>query len=253
MTWDVRTGFHGRSVIVTGAAGGIGGAVARAVAEAGGTIVAVDLPGSPVAELADSLAGSGHVALTADLTDTARHDSLVATAESRAPLVGLFHAAGVIRRRASVDEVTEQDFDVQLDTNLKTTFFLDRACWRVLRDGRGGSIVNVASQGWWSGGFGGSAIYSASKGGVVSLTRGLARTFASDGVRVNAIAPGLVDTPMLREGVDAEQRQAFVDMVPLGRLGDPDDLSGAAVFLLSEASAYVTGAVINVSGGQLMY
>lgn len=96
-------------------------------------------------------------------------------------------------------------------------------------------------------------VYAASKGGIVSLTRGLARSFAASGVRVNAVSPGGVDTSMLRSGSTDEAVAGFVAMIPLGRLAEPDELTGAVLFLASNASQYVTGAVINVSGGQLMY
>lgn len=240
--------------MVTGAAGGIGEAVAQAVAEAGGRVVAVDLTGTLVTDVVTSLPGYGHLALETNLSDVASHASIFEQAAEVGPLRGMLHAAAVLRRTDSVDDVSEADFDLQVDVNLKATFFLNRACWRALRArGAGGSIVNFASQGWWTGGYGGSVVYSASKGGVVSLTRGLARAFAPDGVRVNALAPGMVDTAMMRSGIDDGTHQTLVDMVPLGRLGKPAEMSGAALFMLSDASAYVTGAVINVSGGQLMY
>jgi NAD(P)-dependent dehydrogenase (short-subunit alcohol dehydrogenase family) len=160
----------------------------------------------------------------------------------------------VLRRRATVDDVTEEDWDLQHDVNLKATFFLNRSAFHAFRDQRGGgSIVNFASQGWWTGGFGGSVVYAASKGGVVSMTRGLARSFAPEQVRVNVVAPGGVDTPMMREGSSADQMQSFLAMIPLGRFAQPDDLAGSVVFLASDAARYITGAVINVSGGQLMY
>lgn len=253
MSWRNDAGLAGRSVLITGAAGGIGSAVARAVAEAGAVVGAVDLAADALDQLVAGLPGSGHLALPCDLTDLAAQEGALAATDRAAPLAGLVHAAAVIKRRASVDEITEADVDLQLGVNLKATFFLDRACWRVLRTRGGGSIVNFASQGWWSGGFGGSTVYAATKGGVVSLTRGLARSFAADGVRVNAVAPGMVDTAMMRDGLDDEDRRQLLTQVPLGRLAAPDELAGAVLFLLSDASAYVTGAVINISGGQLMY
>jgi NAD(P)-dependent dehydrogenase (short-subunit alcohol dehydrogenase family) len=119
---------------------------------------------------------------------------------------------------------------------------------------RPGAIVNYTSQGWMSGGCGGSVVYNAAKGGVTTLTRGLARTWARHRIRVNAVAPGLVETPML---VDAsttpEQLAALTASIPMGRLGQPEDHVGATLYLASDLAAYVTGATLNVSGGFLMY
>ncbi len=254
MTWRNDSGLEGHSVVVTGAAGAIGRGVALAMAESGAHVVGVDIPGSNVRDVVDGLPGGPHAGIEADLLDLTAHSRLFEQARALAPLTALAHLAAVLRRRDTVDDVTEDDWDIQLNVNLKATFFLNRtACHAFREQGSGGSIVNFTSQGWWTGGFGGSVVYAASKGGVVSLTRGLARSFASDGVRVNAVSPGGVDTPMMREGMSDEALAAFLRMVPLGRLAQPTELAGAVLYLASAASSYVTGTVINVSGGQLMY
>lgn len=254
MTWRNDAGLAGGSVVVTGAAGGIGRSVAHAFAETGAIVVAVDIPGSPVVDFAASLPGGPHLGLELNLLDFTSHATIFERANELAPFRAMAHLAAVLRRVASVDEVTEEDWDIQLDVNLKATFFLDRAAHAAFRAfGTHGSIVNFTSQGWWTGGFGGSVVYSASKGGVVTLTKGLARSFAADGVRVNAVAPGGVDTAMMNEGMTPEAMASFLAMVPLGRLAKTDELAGAVVFLASEASSFITGSVINVSGGQLMY
>lgn len=166
----------------------------------------------------------------------------------------LVHVAGVIVRKTDIESVTEEDWDLQCDVNLKATFFLDRAAARVMGEqGSGGSIVNFSSQGWWTGGFGGSVAYSATKGGVVSLTRGMARTLAPLGIRVNCVAPGAVDTAMMHEGLDAAALASFLGQVPMGRMGEPEELANAALFLSAPSASYITGATLNVSGGQLMY
>lgn len=254
MTWRNDSGFAERSVVVTGAAGGIGRSVTRAFAEAGAHVVAVDVPGSPVVELVAGLPGGPHMALEADLLDLSGHARIFERANELAPLAALAHLAAVLRRTSSVDDVTEEDWDTQVDVNLKVTFFLDRAAHTAFRNaGTPGSIVNFTSQGWWTGGFGGSVVYAASKGGVTTLTKGLARSFAPSGVRVNAVSPGGVDTPMMNEGMSEEAMAAFLAMVPLGRVAQTDELAGAVLFLASDAASFVTGSVINVSGGQLMY
>lgn len=243
-------------MIVTGAAGGIGRSVVHAFAAAGARIAAVDLDAARCQAVLEALEDSQrHLALGADLADISSHEGLVAQVrEAFGRLDVLAHLAAVLRRRRTIDDVTEADWDAQLDTNLKATFFLNRAVARALREqGHGGRIINFTSQGWWTGGFGGSVVYAASKGGIVSLSRGLARSLAADAITVNTVAPGAADTPMMRGGSTEEDLAAFVSMIPLGRMAEPDELAGAVLFLASDHARYITGATINVTGGQIMY
>ena len=248
-------GLAGNGVLVTGAVGGIGSAVAHAFAATGARVAALDREEAEARALATSLPGEGHIGIGADLADVARHDDLVADAEAAVgPLVALAHLAALLRRQADVRDVDERDWDAQTDVNLKATFFLDRAFAELLRStGRPGAIVNFSSQGWWTGGFGGSVVYNATKGGIVTLTRGLARTYAPARIRVNAVAPGLVDTPMVRDDLPESVLRELVDQVPLGRLATPEEVAPAVVFLASDHAAYITGTTLNVSGGWLMY
>ena len=248
-------GLAGNGVLVTGAVGGIGSAVARAFASAGARVAALDREEAEACALAASLPGEGHIGIGADLADVARHDDVVAEAEAAVgPLVALAHLAALLRRQADVRDVDERDWDAQTDVNLKATFFLDRAFAELLRStGRPGAIVNFSSQGWWTGGFGGSVVYNATKGGIVTLTRGLARTYAPARIRVNAVAPGLVDTSMVRDDLPDSVLQELVDQVPLGRLATPEEIAPAVVFLASDHAAYITGSTLNISGGWLMY
>ena len=245
----------GKGVLVTGANGGIGAAVAHAFAASGARVAALDLAEDGARALAASLPGDGHVGIGADMADVARHDELVGKAENAVgPLVALAHLAAVLRRRHDIREVDESDWDAQTDLNLKATFFLNRAFAEMMRGaGRSGAIVNFSSQGWWTGGFGGSVVYNATKGGIVTMTRGLARTYAAAGIRVNAVAPGLVDTAMLRDDLAAPVLQGLIEQVPLGRLARPEEVAPAVVFLASDHAAYITGATLNISGGWLMY
>ena len=153
-----------------------------------------------------------------------------------------------------MDEVTEDDWDFQVDTNLKATFFLCRAAATAMREqGDGGRIIAFTSQGWWTGGFGGSVVYCASKGGIVSMVRGLARTFGPDQITVNAVSPGQINTPMLTTDLDPELYQQLTDATPLGRVAEPEEMAGTVVFLASNHASFISGATINVSGAMLMY
>jgi len=252
----IDLGLEDKGCFVTGAAGGIGREIAIQLAQAGARVAVVDLDQSAceavVAAMDDP---SRHLAISADLRDLASHDALLGRArDAFGRLDVLVCAAAVLRRRNTIDEITEDDWDAQFDINLKAVFFLNRAAARIFREaGRGGRIVNFSSQGWWSGGFGGSVVYSASKGGIVSMTRGLARTLAPDGITVNHVAPGAADTAMMRSGMTDEGLAKFVEMIPMGRMAEPGEVASTVVFLASDLAGYVTGATMNVSGGQLMY
>lgn len=241
------------TIVVTGATGGIGSSVCRRLARDGYLVHCVDVSTTSLQHLVTTLPGRDHVAHAVNLLDIEQHEAIFEQAAKSGRLVGLAHLAAVLRRSSSIEEISEEDWDYQLDTNLKATFFLDRAAARILERTGGGSIVNVVSQGWWTGGFGGSVVYAASKGGVVSMSRGLARSFAPLGIRVNTLAPGFVDTSMMRGGLTPQQLQEQINQVPLGRLAEPEEIASALVFLLGPDSRYITGATLNVTGGQLMY
>jgi NAD(P)-dependent dehydrogenase (short-subunit alcohol dehydrogenase family) len=254
VTWSVGAGIEGRTVVITGATGGIGRAIALAFAETGATVVATDLDQGALDKLVGELEGDSHRGLALDLREADDRQSLLelATIEGNAPYA-LVHTAALLRRRASLDEVTEDDWDAQVDTNLKATFFLCRLFGNEMKRAGEGRIVLFTSQSWMTGGFGGATVYATTKGGVVSMSRGLARSYGRDGVTVNAIAPGQINTPMLLTGLDPAIYEKMRDETPLGYVGEPDDVAGTAVFLASTHARYITGAVINVSGGFLMY
>ena len=248
-------GLEGRGVIVTGAVGGIGATVSRALAACGARVAAVDLSESEARDLAADLPGEGHCGIGADLGQIDRLPAVVLEAEEKVgPLVALAHLAAIIHRKHEIMEIDESDWDAQVNVNFKATFFLNRAFAEQLRGaGREGAIVNFSSQGWWTGGFGGSIVYNATKGGIVTMTRGLARTYAAAGIRVNTVAPGLIDTAMLRDDLDPGVLQGLVEQVPLGRMGAPEEIAPTVVFLCSAHAGYITGATLNISGGWLMY
>lgn len=248
-------GLAGRAVMVTGAAGGIGAASARAVARAGGVVWAVDLPGERLDDTVASLPGDGHRAVPLDLSDTEAIEPRVRelVAASDEPFWGLAHAAAYLRRK-DFHEVTVSDWDAQVDVNLKATFFLDRAVGDALvAAGRGGRIINFTSAAWMTGALVGSDVYVATKGGVVSLTKGFVRRYGPDGITVNVIAPGQVDTAMQRADNSEEWMAAAAQATPLRRMGTADELANVVLFLLSDNASFVSGATLNVSGGALLY
>ena len=255
MPFNLASGLEGKGVVVTGAAGGIGREVALAFAEAGAHVCAVDLKQDAVDAVVAVCKGGPHLAVGFDLRNTNELPALLAKAKTAfGRLDVLACVAGILVRRASVDEVTEADWDLQHDVNLKSTFFLNQAAGKIFKaEGRGGRIINFTSQGWWSGGFGGSVAYAASKGGIVSMTRGLARSYAKDKITVNAVSPGAADTAMLRSGLTEEQLNAQIVQIPMGYMAAPSELAGTVLFLASDHAGYITGATINVSGGWLMY
>ncbi|MSP82537.1 MAG: SDR family oxidoreductase [Alphaproteobacteria bacterium] len=255
MAWSVGAGLEGRGVIVTGAAGGIGQAVAAAFAACGARVMAVDIDASGIDRVLGGLEGGGHAAAVLDLGDLAAQRALIERAQRElGNLYGLAHLAAVLRRRPSLAEITEEDWDIQIDVNLKATFFLCRAAAEAMKaQGQGGRIIAFASQAWWTGSFGGGAVYAASKGGVVSLLRSLARSYGPHGITVNTVAPGQVNTPMLMSGLDPAVLQAMTEATPLKRVAEPEEMAGTVVFLASRHAGFITGATINTSGGFLMY
>jgi len=253
MAWTSTEGLDGTVVLVTGAARGIGRSVANAFAATGATVCALDLDPA-VDEVVAELPGGGHEALSIDLRDITGHAGLIeGIVERHGRLNHLAHVAAVLRRRDHIDEITEDDWDFQVDINMKASFFLLREAARAIKESGGGSMTAFTSQGWMTGGFGGSVVYAATKGGIVSMTRGMARTYAPGGVRVNTVSPGGVETPMMLTGLTDEALAGFVGGIPLGRLAQPDEVAGSVVFLASDHARYITGATINVSGGFLMY
>lgn len=206
--------------------------------------------------LKGALSVSGAVAaIPTDLRSTAACEGLAA--DAAAALGGLdivAHMAGVLKRREQLSAVTEADWDLQHDVNLKAAFFLLRAAGSIMvEQGSGGRLIAATSQGWWSGGYGGSAVYAASKGGLVSLCRGLARTYGVAGITVNTVAPGAVGTPMLTTDLSEDALASIIAATPLGRVGSPQEVAYAVAFLASSRASFITAATINVSGGWLAY
>lgn len=242
--------LSGRTALVTGANTGLGQAIALGLAAAGADIVAVGR--SAPTETAEKVAALGRAlhAIPADLSTTAPIADVVARARDAVGDIDiLVNNAGIIRRADSLD-FSEEDWDAVIDTNLKTAFFLSQAVARTwVGAGRGGKILNICSMLSFQGGIRVPS-YTASKSGLAGLTRLLACEWASKGINVNGIAPGYFatnNTEALR--ADEGRNRDILARIPAGRWGDPSDLAGAAVFLASDASAYVHGTILTVDGG----
>jgi len=242
----------GRTALVTGANTGLGQAIAVGLAQAGADIIAVGRSApTETAELVQATGRALH-AIPADLSSTAPIADVVAQAGAAVGKIDiLVNNAGIIRRNDSLD-FTEEDWDAVIDTNLKTAFFLSQAVARTwVGANRGGKIINICSMLSFQGGIRVPS-YTASKSGLAGLTRLLACEWAAKGINVNGIAPGYFstnNTEALR--ADETRNRDILARIPAGRWGDPSDLSGAAVFLASDASAYVHGTVLAVDGGWL--
>jgi 2-deoxy-D-gluconate 3-dehydrogenase len=244
--------LDGRCALVTGAAQGLGQGMAVALAEAGADVAGVDIVAIDETRARVEAAGRRFAAIPQDLRGTAAAQLAV---EEAAKALGrldiLVNNAGIIRRADSID-FTEADWDAVIDVNLKSVFFLAQAAARrFMAQGGGGKIVNVASMLSFQGGIRVPS-YTASKSGVLGLTRLLANEWAPKGINVNAIAPGYMataNTAPLR--ADAARSAEILGRIPAGRWGQPEDLAGAVVFLCSSAADYVHGTVIAVDGGWL--
>jgi 2-dehydro-3-deoxy-D-gluconate 5-dehydrogenase len=242
----------GRRVMVTGANTGIGQGIAVAIARAGGSVLGVGRSAMDETETLVRAEGADFTAISCNLADTAAARTMFGKAwEEHGPIDGLVNNAGIIRRADAVD-FAEADWDEVMDTNLKTLFTLCQEYGRRLIAGeRHGKIVNIASVLSFQGGIR-VASYTASKHGVLGVTRLLACEWAARGINVNAVAPGYIEsnnTEALRN--DPDRSAAILARIPAGRWGRPQDIGDAAVFLLAPASDYMHGAVIPVDGGWL--
>lgn len=242
----------GKRILVTGANTGIGQGIALSIARAGGAVIGVGR--SSMADTASKVAALGgeFKAVAADLANTgAAGPMLDRVWDESGPLDGLVNNAGIIRRADAVD-LTETDWDDVIDVNLKTVFLLSQSfARRVLAGGRQGKIVNIASVLSFQGGIR-VASYTASKHGVLGITRLLACEWAAKGINVNGIAPGYIETNNTQAlRADPDRSAAILGRIPAGRWGEPEDIGDAAVFLLAPASNYMHGAVVPVDGGWL--
>jgi glucose 1-dehydrogenase len=254
MQQRVHFALGGRAVVVTGGAQGIGEACARRLAHDGADVALWDVADAAGQRLADELAGTGVRAIYChcNVADQAEVDgALAATLAALGHVDGLVNNAGIFRAANFLD-IGESDWDAVIDVNLKGAFLVGQAVAREMVKARRGAIVNMSSVN------GTLAIptiasYNVSKGGINQLTRVMALSFAEQGVRVNAVAPGTIATELARNAVltSDEAKSRIMSRTPMKRLGEPSEVADVTAFLLSDASSYVTGEIVVVDGGRM--
>jgi len=244
--------LSGKVALVTGSAQGIGKAIALLLAKNGADVVVSDINLEKAQETTNEIQGMGRRSFAikvnvADLKDVERMVEAIVEQFGRIDI--LVNNAGITRDRLIL-RMTEEDWDAVLNVNLKGTFNCTKAVIRHMSKQKSGKIVSIASV---SGEMGnpGQANYAASKAGVIGFTKTIAREFAGRGINVNAIAPGYIQTPMT-DAVPEKAKEELKRMIPMERLGRPEDVAQAVLFLVSENSSYITGQVLNVNGGIYM-
>lgn len=246
--------FAGRAAVVTGAGRGIGRAIAERLAADGAAIAVADRDAAPAEEVAAAIvaAGGRAIACATDVTDP---DAVAALMRRTADAFGgidiLVNNAGILRSTAA-ERITPEEWHLVVDANLTSTFLCAAAAQPFLVARGGGAICNLASMAGRATSTLGGAHYTTAKAGVLGLTRHLAREWAKHRIRVNAISPGIVDTPMVRASRDAEGLEAVRRSIPFERFADPAELAALIAFLVSDEAAYITGANVDIHGGELI-
>ncbi len=251
---DGKLSLKGKVALVTGAGKGLGRAAALGLARAGADVALLARTRKDLEVLKAEIEALGRKAAVevGDVTKSAQVDAAVAnTVATLGRLDIVVHSAGGSMRKPALD-LTDADWGALIAVNLDSTFFVNRAAGRVMTAQRSGSIINISS-GAGLRGRPTNAPYSAAKAGVINLTKALAMEWAASGVRVNALAPGRFLTPLTAtEMGDPAKYAAYIKNVPLGRIGKPEELEEIVVWLASEASAFVTGSVLVIDGGQTL-
>ena len=237
--------LSGRTALVTGASGGIGGAIAKALHQQGAKVILAGRRQAPLDDLKGKLGERASI-LVGDLTDPAAMASL---GEAAAETDILVNNAGITRDQLAM-RMKDEDWQAVIDTNLGAAFRLTRALLKTMMKRRFGRIVNITSVVGVTGNPG-QTNYAAAKAGLIGMSKALAQEVASRNITVNCVAPGFIETPMT-DALDEKQRDAILTRVPVGRLGQGSEIAAAVAYLASEEAAYVTGQTLHVNGGMAM-
>jgi len=240
----------GKVALVTGGGRGLGEAICRTLAREGADIAVADINLADAERVAAAIRDKGRkaVAIKADVSSEREVKAMVATAVEKLGTIDILVNNAGICYQGTVAEMSVEAWDRVLDVNLKGTFLCSREVMPILKQKRGGKIVNLGSLAGQVGGLVVGANYSVSKAGVICFTKALAKELAPFGVNVNCIAPGVIDTEMTREF----PREEMVKSIPLRQLGEPQDVAEAVLFLVSPQSKYITGQTLSVNGGIYM-
>lgn len=248
--------LNGKVALVTGASSGIGRATAMALA-ASGADVAINFnrneSGAEAARAEIVNAGGKAIVVQADVTKAADVQSLVKQTELEfGPIDILVNNAGSLIERLKILELSDERWDEVMNLNLKSAFLCSKAVAETMVNRKSGSIVNVSSIAGRNGGALGSIHYSTAKGGIITFTKGLAKELAPHGVRVNAVSPGVIATPYHEQFSSADMMKAYIGMIPLGRIGQPEEVASVICFLASDAASFLVGETIEINGGMFM-
>jgi 3-oxoacyl-[acyl-carrier protein] reductase len=238
--------LHGKTALVTGAAGGIGAAISRALAQAGATLILADIASGPTEALAGEL---GAHAVRADLSDADAVSAMASDVLSRNGRVDILVNNAGILSNAKIGATSLQEWHRVHGINVDAAFLLAQAFLPAMRAARWGRIINMSSYAAKSGGLTAGTAYSVSKSAMIGLTYSIAREVAAEGVTANAIAPAYVMSPMISEQLTEAQRLAQLAAIPVGRFCEPEEVAHAVMFLASPLAGFITGEVIDLNGG----
>ncbi|HEY3026463.1 MAG TPA: 3-oxoacyl-ACP reductase family protein [Pyrinomonadaceae bacterium] len=249
--------LNAKVALVTGASSGIGRATAETLA-ANGARVAINFhpneAGAEAVRAQITAAGGSALVIQADVTRASEVQSLVEqTVNEFGPIDILVNNAGSLVERLKILELTEERWDQVIDLNLKSAFLCCQAVAASMMERKTGAIVNVSSIAGRNGGALGSIHYSTAKGGVITFTKGLAEELGPFGVCVNAVSPGVIDTPYHEQFSSPEMMKTYAGMIPLGRIGTPAEVARVICFLASDAASYLAGETIEINGGMFMH
>ncbi|HAE86947.1 TPA: 3-oxoacyl-[acyl-carrier-protein] reductase [Candidatus Marinimicrobia bacterium] len=247
----MKSNLKDKNILISGASRGIGYAIAEHFLKSCSHVIIVGQNPGRLSEAAENLSTYGPVTpIVCDISESTEVENLFAEIKSRfSTLDCLVNAAGITRDQLAV-RMKDSDWDAVIQVNLSGTFYMCRKAVRMMMAQQGGSVINISSVVGLHGNIG-QANYSASKAGVIALTKTLARETAGKNIRVNAIAPGFIETDMTKN-LPAQVKENFLNSIPMRRFGLPRDVSGLAVFLASEEAAYITGQTFVVDGGMSM-